>query len=328
MNRPSFFLVGAAKCGTTALYECLRQHPGIFMPHSDDPQRFWLHKEPFHFCGDLGIADWLRVVDDKEYLEMFEDAPEDALCGTASALKIFSKEAPARIKEFEPNAKIVIMLRPPVTWMRSWHHDLLRWAYEDKVSFGEAISMEADRKEGRNMPRRAAFAGCLQYREAARFSEQVERYFQIFGRENVFVGLREDFANEPQVFLKGLLEFLEVDSTVELPVERANDSPVLRGTHHFDLKVGRAMDRLPGGEGVKNFFAKSLEKKYHKLTDRIFAPMSDKKIDSIVEEELLEEFEPEVAKLGELLGRDLSHWNEPRFPRSEHDHGHDHHHHH
>ena len=55
--------------------------------------------------------------------------------------------------------------------------------------------------------------------------------------------------------------------------------------------------------------------------------MSDKKIDSIVEEELLEEFEPEVAKLGELLGRDLSHWNEPRFPRSEHDHDHDHHHH-
>ena len=325
MNRPSFFLVGAAKCGTTALYECLRQHPGIFMPHTDDPSRYWLHKEPFHFCGDLGVAEWLRVVEDDEYLKLFEEAAEDVVCGTATAWKIFSREAPARIKEFEPKAKIVIMLRPPVTWMRSWHHDLLRYAYEDKVSFGEALGMEADRKEGKNMPRRPAFAGCLQYREAARFSEQVERYYEVFGCENIFVGLLEDFEREPQDFLKKLLGFLEVDSTVELEVTRENDSPPLRGTHHFDLAVGRFMDRVPGGGGLKKIFRKSLEGKYRKVTDKVFAPMSDKKIDSIVEEELLEEFEPEVAKLGKLIGRDLSHWNEPRFPRSEHDHEHHHH---
>lgn len=324
MNRPSFFIVGAAKCGTTALYETLRQHPGIFMPHTENPERYWLHKEPFHFCGDLGVADWLRVINDSEYLELFARAPKEALCGTATAWKIYSKEAPLRIKEFEPAAKIVIMLRPPVTWMRSWHHDLLRYAYEDKVSFGEALLMEAERSEGRGLPRRGAFAGCLQYREAARFSEQVERYFEVFGRENVFVGLREDMASDPKRFLKGLLEFLSVDTEVELEVKQENVSPILRGTHHFDLAMERALKRIPGGANIAKFFTKNLGPSYRKLTDRVFAPMSNQKIDSILEEELLEEFEPEVAKLGELLGRDLSHWNEPRFPRSEHDHDHHH----
>lgn len=325
MNRPSFFIVGAAKCGTTALYEALRQHPALFLPHSDNPDRYWQHKEPMHFCGDLGITDWLRVVKEEDYLALFQDAGAEKVCGTAGAWKLFSEEASLRIKEFEPDAKIVIMLRPPVTWMRSWHHDLLRYAYEDKVSFGEALAAEEERKQGRQMPRRAAFAGCLQYRKAAHFSEQVERYYQVFGKDRVFVGLMEDMQDKPQELLRDLLEFLGVDSSVTLKLGRENDSGTLVGTHHFDLAVGRVVSRLPGGKLLKEFFAKSLEARYRKLADRVFGPMSEKKIDSILEEELLEEFEPEVAKLGKLLGRDLSHWNEPRFPRSENEHHHHHH---
>lgn len=328
MNRPSFFIVGAAKCATTALYETLRKHPGVFLPHCEDPERYWLHKEPFHFCSDLGIAEWLRVVNDDDYLKLFEEAPEDAICGTATAWKIFSEEAPSRIKEFAPDAKIVIMLRPPVTWMRSWHHDLLRHGYENKVSFREALEEEAARAEGKNLPRRNAFGSCLSYRKAAHFSEQVERYFATFGRENVFVGLMEDIENDGAAFLKNLLEFLGVDSSHIPAMNRENDSAVLRGTHHFDLAVGRVVSRLPGGEALKRSFEKRLQGRYHSFVDGIFAPMSDKKIESILEEELLEEFEPEVKKLGALLNRDLSHWNEPRFPRSEHDDHHDHHHHH
>lgn len=43
-SRPNFFIVGAPKCGTTSLYESLRQHPQVFMPH--DPRHYWLAKEP------------------------------------------------------------------------------------------------------------------------------------------------------------------------------------------------------------------------------------------------------------------------------------------
>ena len=325
MKRPSFFLVGAAKCGTTALYEGLRKHPEIFMPHSEDPQRFWLHKEPFHFCGDLGIADWLRVAERDDFLNLFKEASEQAICGTASAWEAFSQEAPERIKEFEPEAKIIIMLRPPVTWMRSWHHDLLRYGYEDQVDFGQALAMAEERVAGRKMPSRAAFAGCLQYRKAARFSEQVTRYYDVFGRENVFVGLHEDLEKNQTEFTRNLLQFLGVDSSIPLVVERTNDSSVLKGTHHFDLAVERVVDRLPGGEGLKSWFGRSLKRRYRHLADKIFAPMSNKSISSVLEEELLEEFEPEVAQLGELIGRDLSHWNEPRFPRNAHEHDSHHH---
>lgn len=325
MNRPSFFIVGAAQCGSTALCESLRQHPEIFMPHSEDSERYWVRKEPFHFCGDLGVTEWSRVVREDDYLALFSKAPEGARCGTATAWKMFSQEAPVRIKEFEPQAKIVMMLCPPVTWMRSWHHELLRHAYEVQVDFGQALEVEKERAEGRKMPCRNASGNCLQYRKAARFSEQVERYFEVFGRENVFVGLRDDLEKDPSSFYKSLLEFLEVDSSVQLEGKQTSDSEALCGTYHFDLAVARTVGRLPGGAGLKKLFSKSLQQRYRKLADRIFAPMSDQSINSILEEELLEEFEPEVARLGKLLDRDLSHWNEPRFPRSENEHHHHHH---
>ena len=40
MPKPDFFIVGAAKCGTSSLYTYLRQHPDIFMPHMKEPNFF------------------------------------------------------------------------------------------------------------------------------------------------------------------------------------------------------------------------------------------------------------------------------------------------
>lgn len=45
MSRPTdFFIVGAAKCGTTGLYRYLAAHPAVFMPEN---------KEPNFFCSDI-----------------------------------------------------------------------------------------------------------------------------------------------------------------------------------------------------------------------------------------------------------------------------------
>jgi len=315
MNRPSFFIVGAAQSGTRALYETLRTHPGLFLPPSGDLGYYWSNKDPFHFGGDFESDDALNS---------FEGAAEGAVCGTATAWQAFSEQMPTRIQEFAPRGKIILMLRPPISWMRDWHHDLLCGAQEKKVSFQQALIAEQEREKGNVMPKEPTLAAHLSYRKSAQFSEQIERYYQVFGKEQVFVGLMEDWEEKPESFLKELLEFLEVDSTVKLTVKAEEGAQVLPGTHHFDLAVDQFFGSLPGGVGLKKFFTKTGEAKYRGVAERLFAPMSDKKIPSVLEDELLEEFEPEVAKLGLLLGRDLSHWNEPRFPRTYHDHDHHH----
>ena len=325
MNRLNFFLVGFAHCGSSVLYEALSQHPNLVLPSSEDSEYFWFNKAPFHLCSEGGIEEWKNIIGTEAYEKEFQNAAAGAICGTSVAWSLYSAKALEAIKEANPAAKIILMLCPPVTWMRAWHHHLLRDAHEDQVDFGEALSLESERVEGKSLPRQNSFAKSLCYREAARFSEQVSAYFEAFGRENVFVGLQEDCEKNPTEFMQQIFYFLGVEPGVKIEVKETKEPEILKGTHHFDLMMKRVAGRLPGGEKWKQIFAKSVQPKYREVADKIFAPMSNQSINSILEEELLEEFEPEVAKLGELLGRDLSHWNEPRFPRSDED---DHHHHH
>lgn len=324
MNRPSFFIVGAVHCATATLYRTLQKHPGIFLPPNDAPEKNWLQDESYQDSEEAADAAWQRAVEEGSYLANFEAAPDDRILGSAIPWKLHSAEVPGYLKAFAPKGKVVIMLRPPVTWMRSRHHDLLRRGYENKVSFREALDEAEAHANGKNLPRREVSPSFFAYREAARFSAQVERYYEVLGRENVFVGLAEDLENDAPTFLGELLQFLGVGSSTVPEVAEEIESSPLRGTHHFDLAVGRTVDRLPGGKGLKRFFGRGLQGRYQKFIEGIFAPMSDQKIESILEEELLEEFEPEVRRLGKLIGRDLSHWNEARFPRSEHDHDHHH----
>ena len=39
-RKPNFLIVGAAKSGTTALAEYLRQHPDIYIPEIKEPRYF------------------------------------------------------------------------------------------------------------------------------------------------------------------------------------------------------------------------------------------------------------------------------------------------
>jgi hypothetical protein len=299
------------------MYHLLRQHPALFLPHDPDPDHYWLCKEPLHYCDDLGIAPWLRVSGDEEYGRLFDQAPPGALRGEASAWYLFSTAAIRRIREeCGPQTKIIIGLRPPVAWMRSWHHDLLRYGYENRGDFADALAAEADRDAGRRLPRRAAFSGCLCYRRAARFSVQVRRYFETFGRENVKVVLMEDLNRDAAGTFASLCEFLGVDPSFVPEFSRWNDSSRLPKTYLMDLSIRRFTNRIPWFGQHKPKVVRRLWHIYQDFVDSRLPPLSDKSIDPQLEASLLDEFRGEVRELGELIGRDLSHWNEAPRRRS------------
>lgn len=307
---PGFFIVGAPKCGTSAMYHLLRQHPELYLPHHPDPDFYWLYKEPLHYCDDLGIAPWLRVSDDEAYRNLFAPAPEKALCGEASAWYLFSHAAIRRIREeCGTGTRIIIGLRPPVAWMKSWHHDLLRYGYENLGNFARALAAEPERETGRKLPPRAAFSGCLCYRRAATFSTQVRRYFDVFGRDHVKVVLMEDLNRDPTGTFASLCEFLGVDPGFTPAFSRWNDSARLSKTHLMDLAIRRFASRLPWPGKHKPAIARKIWHFYQDLVSSRLPPLSDKRIDPDLEASLIEEFRSEVATLGELIGRDLTHWN-------------------
>lgn len=296
---PNFFIVGAPRCASTFMYTYLRQHPDVFMPE---------YKEPKFFCSDLDSGSeadanfFMR--DEKEYLALFADTRGAKRVGEACVFNLFSKVAAGRIKAKTHDAKIIIMLRDPVEQMYSFHSVRRRNATED-LDFEAALAAEADRRQGRRLPRLARNLKMYQYRAVASYADQVARYLDAFGRDSVHVIIFEDFLRDPAASYRATLEFLGVDPKFEpdlavVNAHAANVSPRL-ATFVSDPSVV---------ETLKRFVPRRLHQPLGRLRavlrgwNRRSARRSP--IDLNLRNRLRGELAPDVAQLSELLGRDLS----------------------
>lgn len=223
MPTPNLFLVGAPKCGTTSLYEYLRQHPQIFFPSDKDD--YWRAKEPNHLCPELDILPKYSIKSREEYLNLYRGSDPFKWRGDASPYYLASSSSPERIKQLSYDARILIMLRPPVDMMRSYHRDLLRIGLEEREDFFEAIRV-GNRKDG--IPVHEAppgVPGYLDYNLISQFAQQVERYQMHFGKDSTKVVLLEEMASDPESTFKEILEFLEVDASFVPEFKVHNETP-------------------------------------------------------------------------------------------------------
>ena len=205
-RKPNFFIVGAPRCGTTAMLTYLREHPEIFLPKG--------YFEPIFFAKDLESPLFIR--DEKQYASLFNEVGNEKRVGEKSAWYLYSKTAASEISKFCPHAKIVIMLRNPVDMMYSLFFYNRYMGYEDVHDFGEAIMLEADRKENRAIPQHIHFQGRLFYSDIACYADQVERYLSIFGKNNVQIILFDDFRDHIARVYKETLQFLGVRSDFQI----------------------------------------------------------------------------------------------------------------
>jgi Sulfotransferase family len=300
---PNLFIVGAPKCGTTSLYEYLRQHPQIFFPFDDDG--YSRIKEPNHFCPELEILEKDAITDRGEYLNLYRGS-EDALWrGDASTNHLFSERAAGNIKHFCPDARILVMLRPPVDWMRSYHNELLRHQHEDIGDFYAAVAASEDRRNGLRLPPGTSVPKCLDYVGMSHFASQVERYYRVFGRDAVKVVLLEDMVAAPEETYREILLFLGVESAFSPEFRIHNETP-----RHGRLErlVTFVYKRLGVKHVVQLFLPYAARRKFLSFIRRkdLANAASDPRYDL-----LQEQCAPDVERLSTLIERDLSHW-QPR----------------
>src|SRR5690349_8105845 len=100
---PNFFIVGAAKSGTTSLWQYLKQHPDIFMPPDI------ALKEPAYYCDTYGVEAYAAYL-----LMFFKDAANQKRIGEASTTYLTSPESAGKIRDAVPDARIIMLLRNPV----------------------------------------------------------------------------------------------------------------------------------------------------------------------------------------------------------------------
>jgi len=296
VKRPDFFIVGAFKAGTTALYEYLRAHPDIFMS---------VPKEPMYFGQDLTPR--YRRMTGAEYLALFKDARPDQHSGEASPWYLYSKTAAGEIHDFDPAARAIIMLRNPVDVMYSQHSQLVFNQREDLTDFAQALAAEDDRRAGHRLPADAIRPEALYYRHSVRFVEQIERYLDVAGRQRVHYVVFDDLVADPRAVYRATLEFLGVDPAfeVDLSVYNPNKKPRSGAVQKLIFAPRGPMKRVFGRLRSVPVM--------HRVRDAMVAanstPAQRHRMDPELRARLTDEFAPQVAELGALIGRDLSAWS-------------------
>jgi len=305
--KPNFFIVGAPKCGTTSMHEYLQRHPDVYMP---------FFKEPHFFGSDLEGSRFRQFrARPERYLKLFRDARGEKRIGESSPWYLVSQRAAEEIHAYNPAAKIIIMLRNPIDMMYSMWSQFRYSGNEQIEDFEEALAAEMDRRAGRRIRRAAHCVTGLYYREMARFSEQVRRYFDIFGRENVKVVIFDDFKADTAAVYRDVLEFLDIDTGFETSFDIVNPNKEVRlewlqrmiVSGGFSLMLLK--DRLTYLATTHSLMPYSYRTRAVQGVIAVYTKYERRSpLTAELQERLAREFQGEIDKLSDLLGRDLSHW--------------------
>lgn len=281
-------------------------------------------KEPHYFGSDLHLPGLQGKRTLENYLSQIGRAKPGQITGEASVWYLYSKKAAEEIYSHNPDTKIIIMLREPSSMMYSlynmfvWLRDLVPFGvlYEKaggikQLSFEEALATQDTRMRqvhanaGSTARQESDRLFRVFHTDAARYSEQVKRYLDVFPREQIHIILMDDFkANTAQVY-RDTLAFLGVDPTFTTSFEVINSSRKIKSlTLHWLMSQHHA---LPTTRSViKALVPRPLRRKLFRkvfhtnVTRQKHPPMNPE-----TRAWLQEHFRDDVQRLATLIDRDL-----------------------
>ncbi|MBX3046470.1 MAG: sulfotransferase domain-containing protein [Anaerolineales bacterium] len=290
---PSFFIIGAAKSGTTTLHHLLKQHPDIFMPTPKEP----------HFFGSaerylLGLQ-W--------YSDNFYKGSEKyQLRGDASpsSLRHSLMAAPRIKKHIGPNAKFIAIFRNPIDRAHSAYWHQRRETLVD-LSFDEAVKAEiaelAAGPQTKNKSNNVISGG--------NYASNLKPFFENFERKSFLFFLHEDLIQDAQGTAQKMFSFLGVSPDFKVVPEERNTAsyPRFLALQKFLYQPSGVLHKL-----VKPFTHKLSVKGRHffkgKLSGLNLRPYRYPKMAPETREFLKTYYGDEVKQLGSIMGRDLSFW--------------------
>jgi hypothetical protein len=255
-------------------------------------------KEPCYFAPHAVQNSSFDVFrDKKEYLKLFEKAGGYTAIGEATPIYLWDPDAPKLIHQTVPRARIIMILRDPIE--RAYSNYLMYLKYSGiKSSFYDELMRDSKIQE-------RLYGRAQLYIDFGMYYEQVKRYFDIFGREQVKVIIFEEFVQHIEQSINEVLAFLGVNYTVREIREQYNPyslprSPLSRLVFAFfrwlrarNIKFYKILALLPD-----SLVESAPEKILFKRTQK-------PKIDPKAVKFLQEIYHDDVHRLESLLGRSL-----------------------
>ena len=277
---PDFFVIGAARSGTTLLCTYLERHPRVFV---SDP------KEPFFFSHES-----CYTKGERSYLNLFTKAGPNQICGEAStSYSVWPTygDVAGRIAAAVPRAKLIYIMRHPVDRCYSdYDHYIMRTRRNE--TFEEALD---------------TYPPII---SASMYMKQIDRCLMHFPRESLHCVLFEELMTDHNNVLGALWSFLE------LPALRLEESPSVNSSSEVFVRhqttqrlraipgVSYLADRLP--RTWRNSAFRAVRKSF--LGRSIAARHDRPPMRPETRERLLQTFEEPNRELEKFLSRDLSRW--------------------
>lgn len=301
----SFFLLGAAKCGTSSLHYYLNQHPHIYMSEPKEPIFF---EAEFH----KGIEYY--------YKTYFAGRTNETFLGESRHRNLYLPYVPLRIAKTFPKAKLIVILRNPID--RAYSHYFHRKIYGyEKLSFEDAISLDLQRiKKNIQINTQDEIQKYVNglynntslyirsYVDSGYYSEQIERYLKYFSREQMFITFIDDFKEEPQKEFNKLIDFLGAEpchGNVEFEIINKKKSKAYQYVKMILAKNEKFSMFL--NSFVTDKFKNSIRNNFSKLEEQVTGKKEIKKETRVW---LSSHYRPYNKRLEELTGRNLSRWDE------------------
>ncbi len=238
-------------------------------------------------------------------MALFSEAKSEKWLLESSVGYFMSKVAAQEIKEFSPDARIVIMLRKPVDLVYSLHSQLLYTGNESIQDFEAALEAEPDRRRGNRIPANTRMVQSLFYSDVVKFADNVGRYVDVFGSQNVHVATLEELKREPSQVFSEILRFLGLPSS-ELQMFDVHNA----NTRTRNQKLNRVLRNPPR---FIRFMAKLVPEQQRRKVGKalvnantVEAPRA--KLSDAVSKRLQKEYLPQVKQLEQLLGREFRQW--------------------
>ena len=282
-----FFIVGAPKSGTTSLYHYLSEHPQVEMSSQKEPDYFSdkaIHEQGMYYAKN-------RVDTLDKYESLFVQK-ESVVYGEASVSYLFYENVAEDIKKYNPNAKIIIMLRDPIE--RAFSHYLMDYRLGlISDSFENVLAKISKHKN--------AHLFYQQYIEVSKYAKQIQRYLDFFKKENILFIDYEDFKKNVSKTVDQVYNFLNISTEFVADINTKHNTFIMPKN-----KIIRLIYSFVFLRKILTF----LFPVYLVKNIRVLLFKSDKKPELLKETRSLLSiiFNDDIKKLEEVLAKDYSKW--------------------
>ena len=292
---PNFLIIGAHKCGTTSLYEYLRQHPQVFMPQLKEPSFFTFENQNLDGFPAMKRSVVTRF---EEYVALFANADGKPAIGEASPMYFKCSHSAARIKHYLPNARLILILRNPVERAYSHFQMELRNGTVKSQNFADAIQEFELLPDGIRNQR---------YIHDGKYFSLLKPYLDLFGVENLLVLLFDQLRTDPTGMMRSVYQFLNIDSNFTPDLSEKHNEGGLWRNPLWKLYY-RAVH--PAFGSISNALPENLQARLASVNKQMRkkAVVRSPEMSPEVRAELHAIFREEILKLQDLIHQDLSAW--------------------